>query len=78
MMSANTEASSRDAVDNSEDDDSEAAFAQSSVEALHDAKLAYRLENNSKKQLFLLCVGLKEAGVAIFDILLLLLLLLLW
>ena len=60
-----------DAVQNSQDDEDYSALTSpsSTGERISEANRVYLTHDNSKKQLYLLCVGLKDdAGVALFDI----------
>ena len=71
VMSSNIERSRvQDTVFHSDDDeDSSALSSPSSREQISEAKTAYLLSENSKKQLYLLCVGIKDDdGAAIFDL----------
>ena len=71
VMSSNIERSRvQDTVFHSDDDEDSSALSSPSLrEQISEAKTAYLLSENSKKQLYLLCVGIKDDdGAAIFDL----------
>jgi hypothetical protein len=56
------------AADVGEDEDSTSVDDDNEVTVISNAQEVYVHSNNSKKQLFLMCVGLSEGGTNIFDL----------